>query len=83
MPFSARARPTRASSTFQGSVRVDGNFTGEIVSEGTLIVGKDAKVEGPEIKVGQLILSGLIQGEIDGHGKKVVLHTHGQPRRAA
>lgn len=58
---------------FQGSVRVDGNFTGEIVSEGTLIVGKEAKVEG-EIKVGQLILSGLVQGEIEAK-KKVVLHT--------
>lgn len=57
---------------FEGSVRIDGTFTGEIQSEGTLIVGKDAKVQG-QIWVGQLILSGHLQGEIEA-GKKVVLH---------
>ncbi len=57
---------------FEGSVRIDGTFTGEIQSEGTLIVGKDAKVEG-QIWVGQLILSGHLKGEIEA-GKKVVLH---------
>jgi len=57
---------------FQGSVRIDGAFTGEIQSEGTLIVGKDAKVQG-QVWVGQLILSGHFQGEIMA-GKKVVLH---------
>ena len=57
---------------FEGSVRIDGSFTGEIQSEGTLIIGKDAKVEG-QIKVGQLILSGNLQGEIEA-SKKIVLH---------
>lgn len=57
---------------FEGSVRIDGSFTGEILSEGTLIIGKDAKVEG-QIKVGQLILSGNLQGEIDAN-RKIVLH---------
>lgn len=57
---------------FEGSVRIDGTFTGEIQSEGTLIVGKDAKVNG-QIWVGQLILSGHLQGEIEASGK-VVLH---------
>lgn len=57
---------------FQGSVRIDGIFTGEITSEGTLIVGKDAKVNG-EVFVNQLVLSGQIEGEIVAK-KKVVLH---------
>ncbi|TVM17581.1 polymer-forming cytoskeletal protein [Oceanidesulfovibrio indonesiensis] len=57
---------------FQGSVRVDGSFTGEIQSEGTLIVGKDARVQG-KVWVGQLIMSGHFQGEILA-SKKVVLH---------
>ncbi len=57
---------------FQGSVRVDGNFIGEILSEGTLIIGKDAKVQG-QIRVGQLVLSGQVEGEILAM-KKVVLH---------
>lgn len=57
---------------FQGSVRIDGIFTGEIKSEGTLIIGKDAKVEG-EVQVGQLILSGRLEGQVIA-GKKVELH---------
>lgn len=57
---------------FQGSVRVDGNFTGEVESKGTLVIGKDAHVEG-QIKVGQMIVSGHIDGEIVA-SEKVVLH---------
>ncbi|MGE4298236.1 MAG: polymer-forming cytoskeletal protein [Desulfovibrionaceae bacterium] len=57
---------------FQGSVRIDGSFTGEIKSEGTLVVGREATVQG-EVHVGQLVLSGHIQGEILA-AKKVVLH---------
>ncbi|GFM31982.1 polymer-forming cytoskeletal protein [Desulfovibrio subterraneus] len=57
---------------FQGSVRIDGVFNGEVHSEGTLIIGKDARVEG-QVRVGQLVLSGHIQGEIIAT-KKAVLH---------
>ncbi len=57
---------------FKGSVRIDGAFTGEITSEGALIVGKDAFVQGT-MRVGQLILSGRFQGEVEA-SKKVVLH---------
>jgi cytoskeletal protein CcmA (bactofilin family) len=49
--------------TFTGSVRVDGEFTGEITAEGTLILGTTARVSG-RINVAQLILSGKIDGEI-------------------
>jgi len=48
---------------FSGAVRVDGKFTGEIRSEGTLILGKDAQVQG-QIYVQQLVLSGSISGDI-------------------
>lgn len=57
---------------FQGSVRIDGEFTGEVESDGTLVVGREAKLLG-QIRVGQLILSGHINGEIVA-SKKVVLH---------
>ncbi len=57
---------------FQGAVRIDGNFQGEVVSDGTLVVGQEAIVEG-QIKVGQLVLSGNIQGEVEARNK-VVLH---------
>ena len=57
---------------FQGAVRIDGNFQGEVVSDGTLVIGQEAMVEGV-IKVGQLVLSGNIQGEVEAKNK-VVLH---------
>ncbi len=57
---------------FQGSVRIDGTFKGEVESKGTLVIGKEAKVEA-EVRVGQMIVSGHIQGEITA-SEKVVLH---------
>ncbi|MBG0790157.1 MAG: polymer-forming cytoskeletal protein [Desulfovibrionaceae bacterium] len=57
---------------FQGAVRIDGNFQGEVVSEGTLVIGQEAVVDG-QVKVGQLVLSGKIKGEVEAK-TKVVLH---------
>lgn len=57
---------------FQGSVRIDGNFKGEVASQGTLVIGKDANVEGT-VNVGQLIISGKLEGEIVAK-EKIVLH---------
>jgi cytoskeletal protein CcmA (bactofilin family) len=60
---------------FQGAVRIDGNFQGEVHSDGTLVVGQDAVVEG-QVCVGQLVLSGKIRGEVEAKSK-VVLHKTG------
>ncbi len=57
---------------FQGSVRIDGNFSGEVESDGTLVIGREAHVEGT-IAVGQLVLSGQLTGEVLAN-KKVVLN---------
>ncbi|MCK9240175.1 polymer-forming cytoskeletal protein [Desulfocurvus sp.] len=57
---------------FQGSVRIDGTFKGEVASQGTLVIGKDANVDGT-VNVGQLIISGRLQGEIVAKDK-VILH---------
>ncbi|MBU1249158.1 MAG: polymer-forming cytoskeletal protein [Proteobacteria bacterium] len=59
---------------FQGSVRIDGNFTGEVESEGTLVIGHDAVVEG-SIKVGKLVLSGRLTGEVESAGKVILNKT--------
>ncbi len=50
--------------TFDGTVQINGNFQGEVYSDGTLIVGNDAHVEGG-IFVDTLIVYGSIQGTID------------------
>lgn len=57
---------------FQGSVRIDGSFLGQIDAEGTLIVGQEAKIEG-KVSVASLVLSGYVQGNIVA-GTKVVMH---------
>ena len=61
--------------SFQGAVRIDGMFTGEIFSEGALIVGKDASVEG-SLKVGELILAGAFSGEVQAK-HRVTVHKTG------
>lgn len=61
--------------TFQGAVRVDGTFSGEIFSDGALIVGKDAVITGT-LRVGELLLSGKFKGELHA-ARRVVIHKAG------
>jgi len=49
--------------SFKGTVRIDGHFTGEIFTEGTLIVGELAVI-GSNIHVSHIIISGEIRGNI-------------------
>jgi cytoskeletal protein CcmA (bactofilin family) len=49
--------------TFKGFVRIDGRFTGEIFSEGTLSVGETAIIRS-DIHVSHIIISGEIRGNI-------------------
>lgn len=50
--------------TFEGTVRVNGCFKGEIFSEGTLVVGEGAVLEA-QIEVGCIIINGKVAGSID------------------
>ena len=49
--------------SFDEMVRLDGSFTGEIVSSDTLVVGETAQIEG-DIQVGALVLSGRFKGNV-------------------
>jgi cytoskeletal protein CcmA (bactofilin family) len=49
--------------TFNETVRIDGNFKGQIISTGTLIIGDDAVINA-EIEVGTAVISGNIEGGI-------------------
>jgi cytoskeletal protein CcmA (bactofilin family) len=55
--------------TFEGSVRIDGKFSGEIFSNDILLVGEGATVKA-EIDVGTIIVSGTVDGNIN--AKKMV-----------
>jgi cytoskeletal protein CcmA (bactofilin family) len=49
--------------SFTGAVRIDGKFSGEIFSSGTLIVGESAVIKS-KVHVGDMILSGEVHGDI-------------------
>lgn len=49
--------------TFEGTVRIDGKFKGEVFSDDVLVVGEGAHVEA-EIDVGEIIIQGTIVGNI-------------------
>ncbi|MFP4316276.1 MAG: polymer-forming cytoskeletal protein [Desulfovibrionales bacterium] len=59
---------------FKGTLRIDGNFSGEIDSNGTLVVGEKALIQGP-IKVGTLIASGRIVGDVEASTTMIVHKT--------
>jgi cytoskeletal protein CcmA (bactofilin family) len=49
--------------SFKGSVRIDGRLKGEILTDGTLIVGETASLES-NIQVSHIIISGEVRGNI-------------------
>jgi cytoskeletal protein CcmA (bactofilin family) len=49
--------------SFTGAVRVDGRFSGEIFSSGTLIVGEGAHIKS-QIHVADMIISGEVHGDV-------------------
>ena len=49
--------------TFDGSVRIDGNFSGEIETSGSLLIGEHARVEA-KIQAGEVSVEGQFRGEL-------------------
>jgi cytoskeletal protein CcmA (bactofilin family) len=48
---------------FETSFRIDGKFTGSVVSDGDLMVGEGGEIEG-ELSVGRIFVSGTIRGTV-------------------
>jgi cytoskeletal protein CcmA (bactofilin family) len=49
---------------FNGSVRIDGDFKGNIFGSGTLVIGEGAEIEA-DIRVDSVMVSGDVRGRID------------------
>src|SRR5215468_2887504 len=49
--------------TFEGQVRVDGKFSGQIMTKDTLVIGEGARVSA-EITAGTVIVNGWVEGNI-------------------
>ncbi len=58
--------------TFEGTVRIDGRFKGEIKSDAMLVVGESGKVDA-DIQVGSISVSGEVKGNITAKNK-IELH---------
>ncbi len=50
--------------SFDGTVRLDGRFKGELSSKGTLLVGEDAVIEA-NIKVDKAVITGEVRGVVE------------------
>lgn len=48
---------------FEGTVRIDGNFKGEIQTDGILVIGQSANVQA-QINVGNIVINGEVTGDI-------------------
>lgn len=49
--------------TFEGQVRIDGKYTGHIVTKDLLVIGESAKVTA-EIVAGHVIINGTVEGTV-------------------
>lgn len=49
--------------TFEGTVRIDGKFSGEIHTNDVLVIGEGAKISA-EISAGSVVVNGEVQGNI-------------------
>lgn len=48
---------------FQGVLRIDGVFSGELKSEGKVIIGRTGHVK-TDVKAGTIVIGGLIEGNV-------------------
>jgi cytoskeletal protein CcmA (bactofilin family) len=62
--------------TFEGTVRIDGRFKGEVFSEDTLVIGEGAHVEA-EIDIGEVIVQGTVVGNIKAK-RSIEVHAPGR-----
>jgi len=62
--------------TFEGTVRIDGKFKGEVFSDDVLVIGEGAHVEA-EIDVGEIIIQGTVVGNIKAK-RSIEIHAPGR-----
>jgi cytoskeletal protein CcmA (bactofilin family) len=62
--FLGRGSSFKGNLNFEGSIRIDGDFDGEIVGTGTLVIGAGAQIKA-DIDVSSLYISGDVIGTID------------------
>lgn len=62
--------------TFEGTVRIDGRFKGEVFSDDVLVIGEGAQVEAT-IDVGEVIIQGIVVGNVTAK-RSIEIHAPGR-----
>ena len=62
--------------TFEGTVRIDGRFKGEVFSDDVLVIGEGAIVEA-QLDVGEVIIQGTVIGNITAK-RSIEIHAPGR-----
>ncbi|HRC57876.1 MAG TPA: polymer-forming cytoskeletal protein [Kofleriaceae bacterium] len=62
--------------TFEGTVRIDGKFKGEVFSDDVLVIGEGAIVEA-EIDIGEVIIQGTVIGNVKAK-RSIEIHAPGR-----
>lgn len=62
--------------TFEGTVRIDGRFKGEVFTDDTLVIGEGAIVEAT-LDVGDVIIQGTVVGNITAK-RSIEIHAPGR-----
>ena len=62
--------------TFEGQVRIDGKFTGQINTKDVLVIGEGARVTA-EITAGTVIINGVVEGNVKA-AQLIELHQPGR-----
>jgi cytoskeletal protein CcmA (bactofilin family) len=64
--------------SFDGTVRIDGRFKGEIQTENVLVVGQGARVDA-QVNVGSIVINGEVNGDVTAK-HSVEIHAPGKLR---
>ena len=62
--------------TFEGTVRIDGRFKGEVFTDDVLVIGEGAIVEA-QIDVGEVIIQGTVIGNVTAK-RSIEIHAPGR-----
>jgi cytoskeletal protein CcmA (bactofilin family) len=62
--------------TFEGTVRIDGRFKGEVFTDDVLVIGEGAHVEA-EVDVGEVIIQGTVVGNVKAK-RSIEIHAPGR-----
>jgi cytoskeletal protein CcmA (bactofilin family) len=62
--------------TFEGQVRIDGKFSGQIFTKDALVIGEGARVNA-EINAGTVIINGVVEGNVRA-AQMIELHQPGR-----